>query len=87
MPRARSLSAVALAVYLAFSGSVLGDEAPGDFFTRTGVFRALVSDDFAAAKSSLLYELETDEGEVLPLRFATPPLARTGDEKIDAIVM
>ena len=79
MPSARVLSAAALAVLLTLPAPGLAEEAPDDQFTRTGTFRALVADDFAAAKSSLLYELETDEGEILPLRFATPPSARTGD--------
>ena len=78
MPRARLLAA-AIAVLLALPRTGLAEEPPADQFTRTGTFRSLVSDDFGAGKSSRLYELKTDEGEVLPLRFAAPPDARTGD--------
>lgn len=79
MPRARLLAAAALGVLLALPRPGLAEEPRTDQFTRTGTFRALVSDDFGAGRSSLLYELETDEGEVLPLRFAAAPDARTGD--------
>ncbi len=79
MPHVRTLRIIALAALLALSLPARPEEAPTDQFTRTGVFRALVSDDFAGAKSNVLYELETDEGEVLPLRFAHPPAHRTGD--------
>ena len=83
MPRVRIvLAAAALGALLGLSLPVWaddGDAPPDDQFTKTGTFRALVTDDFEGAKSSLLYELETDEGEILPLRFASPPEARTGD--------
>lgn len=76
MPRARFLLvAAALAAVVAAARPVSGDDA----FTRTGVIRHLVEDDFAASKSSNVYELETEEGDVLPLRFSTPPDVRTGD--------
>jgi len=76
MPRARFRPvAAALAALLAATRPASGDDA----FTRTGVFRHLVEDDFAGSKSRDVYDLETDEGDVLPLRFATPPSIRTGD--------
>jgi hypothetical protein len=76
MPRARFLLvAAALAAMVAAVRPASGEDA----FTRTGVFRHLVEDDFAGSKSSSVYELETDDGDVLPLRFATPPSIRTGD--------
>ncbi len=79
MPHARLLAAAAIAALTALTIPARAEEPPADPFTRTGVFRALVSDDFAAGKSSLHYELETDEGDVLPLRFTSPPDAHTGD--------
>jgi hypothetical protein len=79
MSRARSLAAAALGALLALPCPALANELPADPFTRTGTFRALVSDDFGTGTSKSLYELETDEGEVLPLTFAAPPGARTGD--------
>ena len=75
MPRVRLLFAAALAAFTALPLPARAE----DPFTRTGVFRALVEDDFAAAKSLTLYELETDAGEVLPLRFRSPPDTRSGE--------
>ncbi|HEY3351308.1 MAG TPA: hypothetical protein VGM13_16145 [Thermoanaerobaculia bacterium] len=76
MPRARILLvAAALAAVVAAVRPASGEDA----FTRTGVFRHLVEDDFAGPKSLDVYELETDEGDVLQLRFASPPAARTGE--------
>ena len=76
MPRARFLVvAAALAALVAAARPAPGDDA----FTRTGVFRHLVEDDLAGSKSRNVYELETDEGDVLPLRFASLPDARTGE--------
>ncbi len=76
MPRARFLLvAAALAAMVAAARPASGEDA----FTRTGVFRHLVEDDFSGSKSRNVYELETDEGDVLPLRFASPPAARTGE--------
>jgi len=69
MARVRLSAAVLLASSIALTPAAIADDA----FTRTGVFRALVADDFAAAKSRNIYALETDEGDVLPLRFAVPP--------------
>lgn len=79
MQRARILLAASLAVLSALSPRLRAEEPPLDPFTRTGTFKVLVEDDFAAPRSRLLYELETDEGDVLRLRFAEPPEARTGD--------
>ena len=79
MPRVRTFAALALASLLWLASAARADEPSTDPFARTGTFRALVADEFAAGKSSLVYELETDEGDVLPLRFAIPPAARTGD--------
>ena len=58
MPRARSCVALLLLAPLFGWAQARADEPGNDAFTRTGTFRALVSDDFAAGKSSLLYELE-----------------------------
>jgi hypothetical protein len=79
MPRVRAFAALALASLLELAPVARAEEPTTDSFTRTGTFRALVADEFAAGKSSFLYELETDEGDVLPLRFASSPAARTGD--------
>jgi len=79
MTHARFLASVLLAALLAVSLQGRAEEPATDQFTRTGTFRVLVADDFVAAKSSLFYELETDDGEVLPLTFTAPPAARTGD--------
>jgi hypothetical protein len=79
MPRVRTLATLALAALLGFPLPSRAEGPPADPFTRTGTFRSLVSDDFGAGKADLLYELATDEGEVLPLKFAAPPGARTGD--------
>lgn len=79
MPRVKPPLAVALVALLAGPLSVLAEEPAEDQFTKTGTFHALVSDDFAAGKSSLLYELRTGDGETLPLWFESPPDARTGD--------
>ena len=79
MPHARSLAAAALGALLALPCPGLAEEPPTDQFTRTGTFRALVSDDFGAGTSKSQYELETDDGEVLPLTFAASPGSRTGD--------
>lgn len=79
MPRTRSLASAALAVLLAIPRASRAQEPPTDQFTRVGTFRVLVADDFETPKSSLRYELQTDDGEVLPLRFAEPPAARFGD--------
>lgn len=79
MRRARVFLAAALTAFVALAVPARAEEPPDDQFTRSGVFRALVADDFEAGKSRMLYELETDEGEVLQLRFAEPPDARTGD--------
>jgi hypothetical protein len=72
MPRVRTFAALAFASLLGLAPAARADEPSTDPFTRTGTFRALVADEFAAGKSSLLYELETDDGEILPLRFALP---------------
>jgi hypothetical protein len=79
MSRVRTLAALTVATVLGFSLPSRAEGPPADPFTRTGTFRSLVSDDFGAGTSRVLYELETDEGEILPLRFAAPPGARTGD--------
>ncbi len=79
MPRARSLAAAVFGAFLALSGPGRAESPVDDPFTRTGLFRVLVEDDFTASRSRTRYELETDEGEVLPLRFAAPPEYRTGD--------
>jgi len=62
MARVRLSAAVLLASSIALTPAAIADDA----FTRTGVFRALVADDFAAAKSRNIYELETDEGDIRP---------------------
>lgn len=79
MQHARFLAALFFATLLPLSSAARAEGPSDDQFTRTGTFRALVADEFAAGKSSLLYELETDEGGVLPLRFAIPPATRTGE--------
>lgn len=79
MPRAGLLAAAFIGVLLALPCPGIAEEPHDTQFTRTGTFRSLVSDDFGAGRSGLLYELETDEGEVLPLSFPAPPDARTGD--------
>jgi hypothetical protein len=79
MPRVKPPLAALFAALVGLVPTARGEEPPDDQFTRTGTFYALVGDDFAAGKSSFLYELHTDDGEVLPLRFETPPEARTGD--------
>ena len=51
-----------------------------DAFLRTGTLSVGVSDDFANQRAEFHYELRTDDGEVLRLRFAEPPEGlRTGD--------
>ena len=79
MSLARLLASAALAVLLAIPRPSRAEEPHEDQFTRIGTFRALVADDFETPRSSLRYELETDEGEVVPLTFTELPVARTGD--------
>ena len=82
MPRARARAhglAAVVGVLVMLSGPGRAEQPVEDPFSRTGVFRVLVEDDFAASTSRTRYELETDEGEVLPLTFAAPPDSRTGD--------
>ena len=51
-----------------------------DAFLRTGTLLVSVSDDFWNQKAEFHYELRTDDGETLRLRFAEPPEGlRTGD--------
>jgi Gametolysin peptidase M11 len=51
-----------------------------DAFLKTGTLSVLVSDDFANQKTEFHYELRTDDGEILRLRFVEPPEGlRTGD--------
>ena len=51
-----------------------------DAFLRTGTLAVSVSDDFVNQRAAFHYELRTDDGEILPLRFAEPPEALvTGD--------
>lgn len=51
-----------------------------DAFLRTGTLSVLVSDDFANQRAELHYELRTDDGETLRLRFTERPEGlRTGD--------
>lgn len=75
----RALAAIAFSSLLWLPAAALAEAPSEDPFTRSGTFRALVADEFAAGKSRTLYELETDDGEILPLRFSIPPSARTGD--------
>ena len=83
MPRLKPALAATVAALLTLGLSARAeepvDEPSPDAFQRTGTFSRLVADEFAAGKSSLLYELRTDDGEVLPLTFDSPPDARTGD--------
>ncbi len=51
-----------------------------DAFLRTGTLFVLVADDFPNQRAEFHYELRTDDGDVLRLRFAQPPEGlRTGD--------
>jgi Gametolysin peptidase M11 len=51
-----------------------------DAFLRSGTLWIGVADDFANQRAEFHYELRTDDGEVLRLRFAEPPEGlRTGD--------
>ena len=51
-----------------------------DPFLRSGTLSVSVSDDFANQRAEFHYELRTDDGETLRLRFAEPPEGlRTGD--------
>ena len=51
-----------------------------DAFLRTGTLSVGVADDFAHQRAEFHYELRTDDGEILRLRFAEPPEGlRTGD--------
>jgi hypothetical protein len=51
-----------------------------DAFLRSGTLAVAVADDFVNQKAEFHYELRTDDGEVLRLRFADPPEGlRTGD--------
>ncbi len=87
MLRPRSRLALALAALLGAALPVFADDTSAgpdtpsrdDAFTRTGVFRAAVEDDLGAGRARMRYELQTDDGEVVPLRFAGEPAAKTGD--------
>ena len=51
-----------------------------DAFVRSGTLWVGVADDFANQRAEFHYELRTDDGETLRLRFANPPEGlRTGD--------
>jgi hypothetical protein len=51
-----------------------------DPFLRTGTLLVGVADDFATEKTAFHYELRTDDGEILRLRFTEPPEGlETGD--------
>ncbi len=51
-----------------------------DAFLKTGTLSVIVADDFANQKAEFHYQLRTDDGEILQLRFANPPEGlRTGD--------
>ena len=51
-----------------------------DAFLRSGTLHVGVADDFVNQKAEFHYELRTDDGEILRLRFADPPEGlRTGD--------
>ncbi len=51
-----------------------------DHFLRSGTLWVGVADDFTNQRADFRYELRTDDGETLRLRFAEPPEAlRTGD--------
>ena len=51
-----------------------------DAFLRTGTFWVAVADDFTNQRAEFHYELRTDDGATLRLRFADPPESlRTGD--------
>lgn len=51
-----------------------------DAFLRSGTLWVGVADDFANQKAEFRYELRTDDGEILRLRFVAPPeRLRTGD--------
>jgi hypothetical protein len=67
---------LALGFLAAFGVPARADDA----FLRSGTFWVGVADDFANQKAEFRYELRTDDGEVLRLRFAEPPEGlRTGD--------
>ncbi|MDL2718793.1 MAG: hypothetical protein PT977_13655, partial [Acidobacteriota bacterium] len=75
MRRFRSVL-LAIGFLVGFGRPVRADDA----FLRSGTLSVAVADDFIHQRAEFHYELRTDDGELLRLRFPEPPEGlRTGD--------
>ena len=67
---------LALGLLATLDSPALADDA----FLKSGTLHVGVADDFVNQRAEFQYELRTDDGEILRLRFADPPEGlRTGD--------